>query len=538
MHSTEKQFQQQWQGQIELPVRPDDASPALPPAPKSSSDRSVLLGSEVPRSDNDGFGLTFEQHSNGIIHSRPSSLVTNGSGTFTGKVVEEVRPLLASPVLSGEEDGAQRNFSSLELESVGSRHPKQGASLRSAVFNLSTSIVGAGIMALPAAMRVLGLIPGIVIILLMGLFSEVSLEMLVRYTTQSKKWTYGGMVDEALGKSARVLAQIAIIVGNGGVLIVYMIIIGDVMAGSKDHTGLFEGWAGKRGWWTNRSLVLFVTMVFILAPLSSLKKIDSLEITSAISIALALLFVVISVGIALVKLVEGKLSAPRMFPSFASKKAILDLLTVIPIMTNAFVCQFNVPPIYYELRDRTATTMNKVGRISIGLCVAVYAATALSGYLLFGELTDSDVLSNFDTDLGIPHSRFWNDLIRVAYVVHLFFVFPVIHFPFRETVDSLLFPKAALPLPENNLRFGLLTLLLLTVIYAGSTLIPNIWVAFKFTGATTGLSVGFMFPALVAIRTKDGSKMEQKLAWVMLLMAVVVSVIGVTTQIYTTATDQ
>jgi hypothetical protein len=87
MHSTEKQFQQQWQSQIELQVRPDDASPALPSPSKSSSDRSVLLGSEVLRSDNDGFGLTFEQHSNGMIHSRPSSLVTNGSGTFTGKVV-------------------------------------------------------------------------------------------------------------------------------------------------------------------------------------------------------------------------------------------------------------------------------------------------------------------------------------------------------------------------------------------------------------------------------------------------------------------
>ena len=52
---------------------------------------------------------------------------------------------------------------------------------------------------------------------------------------------------------------------------------------------------------------------------------------------------------AFIKLIEGKIEAPRMGPDFGSKVAILDLLVVIPIMSNAYVCHFNVQPIYNEL---------------------------------------------------------------------------------------------------------------------------------------------------------------------------------------------
>nr|CAB3447798.1 unnamed protein product [Digitaria exilis] len=54
-----------------------------------------------------------------------------------------------------------------------------GASFSGAVFNLSTTIVGAGIMALPATMKVLGLVPGLVLIVLAALLTDASIELLV-----------------------------------------------------------------------------------------------------------------------------------------------------------------------------------------------------------------------------------------------------------------------------------------------------------------------------------------------------------------------
>ena len=116
----------------------------------------------------------------------------------------------------------------------------------------------------------------------------------------------------------------------------------------------------------------------------------------------------------------------------------------------------------------------------------------------------------------------------------LVLVFPVVHFSLRQTVDSLIFGELA---PHSRKKMLSLTVVLLALIYLGSTMIPNIWMAFKFTGATTGLAVGFMFPALVALRLdKEGAERlgrgERLLVLGMLGLAIVVSVVGVAGNVY------
>lgn len=101
-----------------------------------------------------------------------------------------------------------------------------GASYSGAVFNLSTTIVGAGIMALPAIMKVLGLIPGIIMIILMAFLTEASIELLIRFSRTSNSVSYGGLMGDAFGNYGKMLLQICVLVNNIGVLIVYMIIIG------------------------------------------------------------------------------------------------------------------------------------------------------------------------------------------------------------------------------------------------------------------------------------------------------------------------
>ncbi|XP_057764963.1 amino acid transporter AVT6E-like [Salvia miltiorrhiza] len=224
---------------------------------------------------------------------------------------------------------------------------------------------------------------------------EMQTSFLCLFVLGSKKDPYLKSGRTALGRTARTLSEICIIVNNAGVLVVYLIIIGDVMSGSLHHMGVFDQWWGH-GFWDHRKIVILIVLVLFLAPLCTLDKIDSLSTTSAASVALAIVFVVVVFIVALIKLVEGKIEPPRMMPDFGSKKAILDLLVVIPIMSNAYVCHFNVQPIYNELEGRSPSKMYRVGRITAAICVVVYASTAIAGYLLFGEDTESDVLTNFD----------------------------------------------------------------------------------------------------------------------------------------------
>ncbi|XP_047336486.1 amino acid transporter AVT6B-like [Impatiens glandulifera] len=426
----------------------------------------------------------------------------------SGKIVDEEAPLLRA------EDGANEF---------------NGASFSGAVFNLSTTIVGAGIMSLPAALKALGVIPGMAIIIIMAFLTEASIELLLRFSKAGRAASYGSLMGAAFGKYGKILLQVCVLVNNIGVLIVYMIIIGDVLSGTNSsgihHAGLLEKWFGIQ-WWNGRTFVLLVATLFVFAPLASLKRIDSLRYTSALSVALAIIFIVITAGITITKLIGGEISMPRFFPKAIDFSSIQNLFTVVPIFVTAYICHYNVHSIKNELEDDTK--IRAVIQTSLGLCSIVYLMTSLFGFLLFGEAILDDVLANFDEDLGIAFSSFLSDTVRVSYAAHLMLVFPVVFFPLRLSLDGLIFPSSR-PLAMDNLRFGLISLGLLIVIFLGANFIPSIWVAFQFTGATAAVLIGFIFPAAITLRDCYGiaSKKDKILSIFMIALAVLSNALAI-----------
>lgn len=103
------------------------------------------------------------------------------------------------------------------------------ASISGAVFNVSTSMIGAGIMSIPATLKVLGIIPGFIMILLMAYLVQVTVNFLLRYTRSGQSATYGGLMAESFGKFGSIALQISVLVSNLGALIIYLIIIGKLL---------------------------------------------------------------------------------------------------------------------------------------------------------------------------------------------------------------------------------------------------------------------------------------------------------------------
>ncbi|ONI31148.1 hypothetical protein PRUPE_1G295800 [Prunus persica] len=375
-----------------------------------------------------------------------------------------------------------------------------GASFAGAVFNLSTTIIGAGIMALPATMKVLGLGVGIGMIIFVAILTQASVEMLLRFSKVGKVVSFGGVMGDAFGKAGKVVFQLCILVNNLGTLIVYTIIIGDVLSGTSStgvhHAGVLEGWFGEH-WWNGRTFVLLVTTIFVFAPLASLKRIDSLRYTSALAVALAVVFLVITAGIVVIKFFYGGISMPRFLPNVSNIASVWNLFTVVPVLVTAFICHFNVHTIGNELED--SSLIQPIVQTSLALCSSVYILTSLFGFLLFGDSTHDDVLANFDTNLGIPYSYLLNDIVRISYALHLMLVFPVIFYPLRLNLDDLVFPSSR-PLVSDNCRFALSTIGLISVVFVGANFIPSIWDVFQFSGATATVCIGFIFPAAIALR--------------------------------------
>ncbi|XP_049385055.1 amino acid transporter AVT6A-like isoform X1 [Solanum stenotomum] len=409
-----------------------------------------------------------------------------------------------------------------------------GASYSGAVFNLSTTIVGAGIMALPATMKVLGLIPGIIMIILMAFLTEASVELLIRFSRTSNSVSYGGLMGDAFGNYGKMLLQICVLVNNIGVLIVYMIIIGDVLSGTTSsgthHAGVLEGWFGVQ-WWNGRFFILLVTTLGVFAPLACLKRIDSLRYTSALSVALAVVFLIVTVGITIFKLINGSILIPRLLPSFYDLTSFLKLFTVVPVMVTAYICHYNVHSIENELEE--SRQIRSVVQSALALCSSVYVLTSIFGFLLFGDATLDDVLANFDADLGIPFGSFLNDVVRVSYAAHLMLVFPIVFYPLRLNLDGLVFPSAR-PLTLDNLRFALISGGLIAIIFLGANFIPSIWDAFQFTGATAAVCIGFIFPAAVTLRDRYGiaTKRDKILSIFMIVLAVFSNMVAIYSDAY------
>ncbi|XP_050251962.1 amino acid transporter AVT6A-like [Quercus robur] len=429
-------------------------------------------------------------------------------------------PLLPSQKCSAEEELREGGF--------------DGASFSGAVFNLSTTVIGAGIMALPATMKQLGLIPGLVMIVLGAALTESSIEMILRFSRASKSATYSGLVSDAFGGPGRTLLQLCIVVNNLGMLVVYMIIIGDVLSGTwsdgVQHSGVVEEWFGQH-WWTTRSSLLLLTTLFVFAPLISFKRVDSLRYTSALSVGLAIVFVAITAGVAVVKLIDGSIEMPRLMPELVDQASFWKLFTTIPVLVTAYICHHNIHPIENELKD--PSQMKSIVRMSLALCSSVYIATSFFGFLLFGDQTLDDVLTNFDGDLGIPYSSLLDDVVRVSYGIHLMLVFPIVFFSLRLNLDGLLFPYA-IPIAFDNRRFFSLTSALMGFIFVGANFVPSIWDAFQFTGATAAISVGFIFPAAITLRDTHGiaTKNDRLVSWVMIFLAVSSSSAAICSDIY------
>lgn len=86
-------------------------------------------------------------------------------------------------------------------------------------------------MALPATLKQLGLLPGLIVIVLAAMLTEKSIDMILRFSRASKASSYAALVGDAFGGAGRNLLQIFIVINNLGMLVVYMIIIG-----IKKHT--------------------------------------------------------------------------------------------------------------------------------------------------------------------------------------------------------------------------------------------------------------------------------------------------------------
>jgi len=133
--------------------------------------------------------------------------------------------------------------------------------------------------------------------------------------------------------------------------------------------------------------------------------------------------------------VFGKIAAltPRLLPD-PERTSAREAISVIAVMTTAYVCHFMVHPLYAEMdHPRSPERFERlVARRSLRLCTSVYVGVGTVAFALFGDGTHADVLVDFRRNTALDQA-----VVKGGYVASLALTYPVLLCVMREVLVEI-----------------------------------------------------------------------------------------------------
>lgn len=397
-------------------------------------------------------------------------------------------------------------------------HGSTDGTIWSSVFNLCNSAIGAGILALPYAVKESGLILGMILVVCMCLTLAYTLKILVwsnRLYPGAK--SYEKLVWAVFGKKASILVTFSVILTTFGACTGFLIIIADILP------PLVKLVFSETEWVYSRIFVTIVVSVIGILPLSSFKQFNSLRFSST----LAIISVSFTVFVIIFRSSQILPLSPENRENIHLFNLGLGIFSALPLIAFAFGCHMQIIPIFAELKDNHIPSRPNWVIISTNLvCLVLYSLTGCFGYLQFPLSEQGNVLKNYGDD---------DALVNVARAVLCLVI--VCHYPpsnycCRAALDYLFLPNAK----ENTYRrlgwtYGIWALSLVV-----SIAIPDIDVVFGLIGATANSLIVFIFPALFLLGCNSrynweglSGTMANALGAIILIVGIVISGFGTVT---------
>lgn len=370
----------------------------------------------------------------------------------------------------------------------------------SSYFNVCNSIIGAGSLTIPYAFKNAGFIGGTVLMIWAAFFSLVALYFLTACSEFTGVMSYKGMAVRCFGPKGGFLVSTLIIIYTLGSIIGYSVLLAD-----------FFGVDGVIGYWdpessfANRGVIIFLLGWGLEFPLSLPRDLSSLGGTST----LAILFILYVAFMCLAK--AAMLENPPSLNAFGEEDGHIFL--AFPLTVVAYSCHYNGLRFYQELGPtRNMPRMLRIFTSAMITCATVYLIIGFSGYYIFGENTDADILNSFSRDdKAVLVARIFLGFIII-------FSYPLVAHPLRDNIYNYIadyFPEAyALPKTEEP-RFKYyyaIAYFSAFITFAIGYLVPTIDIPLGFNGTTIGVSLVYLFPASFYLKlTHDEEEMKAPL---------------------------
>lgn len=272
--------------------------------------------------------------------------------------------------------------------------PIREANLFSCFINLSSTILGAGLLSMPYALSSVGWILGFFLLTLCGASSALSLYLLTRCARLTKYPSTFHLVASLTIPRLSWLVDLAIAIKCFGVATSYMIIVSDLMP-IVMHTIHSVDVLQMRITWLFLSYTLLI-------PLTCFEHMDSLKYTSSFSFGFILILVIVVLLYATYNVHSKSILNPCLdrntnlcFPKTNLAPSNYKSLKTLPLFIFGYTCQQNTFSMVNELKMPSQNRFNIIIFFSVVVAWFVYIVTASAGYITYGSLIKPDLLNNY-----------------------------------------------------------------------------------------------------------------------------------------------
>mmetsp|Transcript_35762 Transcript_35762/g.43165 ORF Transcript_35762/g.43165 Transcript_35762/m.43165 type:complete len:509 (+) Transcript_35762:270-1796(+) len=399
-------------------------------------------------------------------------------------------------------------------------------SLRASVITLCSSAAGTGVLALPHAFANCGLVLGTVITIAAGVMNAYVCRLLVHACEGTQSRMYEEISVTLYGRASKTVLDVLQLFTLFGVSTALMIVCGDTFTSALPSDAL-EHVFGTHCARNSVSgdlpkdcvaLATFPLILLFVLPLALMRDFSSLRYTNALSVCSVMLVLVTlaanardpssAISTKPSDHIEGHdtgLKAhhahnlARLLFNFSS-----DVLVAIPVITMSFACQFNVPGIYNELKDRNTRKMDEVLFNSTFFLCILYCGIGIGGALTVPvSQWDDGFPGDILADDGSTSARAgWQNALmacaRVAMCLVSIVVLPLMTLPMRSVLHYLMFQQESANATQT--MHVAETVGLLGCAFGLSIIIPFLDFMVGITSSTSGVFLLTIAPTLFYLK--------------------------------------